>query len=176
MLRDGGIERGFEVWRPLTYNAGQWVPDAAFDVETDPGQVIRGRASMRIENRRSVADTQTQVSQARLPPVEANHWYQVGFLARSDRPVFALRISVSIERMPDARAVARGFDGLRLAGERRRRRVDTEVRGGLHRADLHRAVRAAASGMHPADPAARRIQRMEEIRGAYGDLDRESVE
>jgi len=74
------------------------------------------------------------------------------------------------ERLPDARAVARGFEGLRLAGERRRRRVDTEIRGGLHRADLHKAVRAAAQGFHPADPHARRIQRMEEIRGAYGDI------
>lgn len=73
-------------------------------------------------------------------------------------------------RPPDAKAVARGFEGLRLSGERRKRRVDADVRGGLRRSDLQAAVKIVTSGVSLNDPRVQRLRRMEEIRASYGDV------
>jgi hypothetical protein len=73
-------------------------------------------------------------------------------------------------RPPDAKAVARGFEGLRLSGERRKRRVDADVRGGLRRSDLQAAVKIVTSGVSLKDPRVQRLRRMEEIRASYGDF------
>jgi hypothetical protein len=72
------------------------------------------------------------------------------------------------ERPPDIVALARGFEGLKLAGERRR--AGKVGRAKLNPRDLDAAIRLARRGAPVNDARVRRMRRVDEIRAAYGDF------
>ncbi|MCK6575185.1 hypothetical protein L6V77_29300 [Myxococcota bacterium] len=146
MLRDPGFEHGLDFWRVLQYVENGFVPDATVSIETRPEFVIRGRGALQVTNRRSVGEFQVQFSHAALP-VEADRFYELVFLARSDRPVFALRVAVSTERLPEARLGGNNlglFTAFAVGDEWRLHKVRFRATGTEPRASLVFAAGATA--------------------------------